>query len=575
MPSILDATQDIGQQNQLGYEDIARVNEWEECLKVVATPVFAELMNRQESTIALFTGNRFGKNSTIAKHYIWRIWGKHPIEAKNMRPTTKSRIIRFCAETLPNDPDREDKNTIYPIFKRMLPASWIKKDITTRSTSMILFDPQGGPDVIIEFVSYNQEVKSQVGVDRFSVWIDESCSKAFFDEQVARTITVPGGDVVISLTPCTAGITWQYDEIFEKADIIVRTPEVVKRWNARFDKKVKPRQIDKARNNSVAVIMAASDDNPYMQTVVDQTNASEVKLIIEGRHSQINDLIDFKPKTVASYLDGKMSIYDRENIDIRRYGIFRQVSGKIFKDFDPEVHVVSSERYFPEGIPVSYCHARGVDYHQHVDWHGGFIALSPDNEAFIYNELKISPEKNVTLDIARILIDKSRSYRYKLTLIDPLAGVTQVNTGMSTIDDLNRIFREFKGENGFQGGYWLPWDTKSTRGREEIRKRLKNAAICGKPFNNTSHEGGVSTKLPTLWIMDTCAVSIDAMNNWRLDEWNDPAQLERKEIKETPLQKYSHMNMVWEAVFKEQSFKAPALTVPPAHKSLYGKSFKS
>ena len=66
---------------------------------------------------------------------------------------------------------------------------------------------------------------------------------------------------------------------------------------------------------------------------------------------------------------------------------------------------------------------------------------------------------------------------------------------------------------------------------------------------------GKVVNVPTLWILSNCRVSIDYMKNWRLEEWTDRTKLETKEMKETPMQRYSHQNMVWEALFKEEGFK--------------------
>ena len=38
----------------------------------------------------------------------------------------------------------EVKNTVYPAFKKWLPPSWIKKDITFRNLAMIIRDPNDG-----------------------------------------------------------------------------------------------------------------------------------------------------------------------------------------------------------------------------------------------------------------------------------------------------------------------------------------------------------------------------------------------------------------------------------------------
>ena len=220
------------------------------------------------------------------------------------------------------------------------------------------------------------------------------------------------------------------------------------------------------------------------------------------------------------------------------------------------VHVISERQYFQDGLPHDWLHSRGIDYHEHNPWHVGFIALSPDDEVFIYDEVVMSPEKYVTLQIAREVAVHSKDFKYTLSLIDPLAAKTQVNTGLSTVDDLNRIFREFRRDQIGTGGYWSTWDTKSTRGREEIRKRLKNARLCGKPFNNKQIVNGRLVNLPTLWILSHCRVSIDQMKNWRLEEWTDRSKLETKESKETPMQRYSHMNTVWECIAKDSAFRA-------------------
>lgn len=542
-------------EQELSPEEVGLLNEWDGFSKVQITPIMRSFLQRYESVLALFTGNRWGKNTNVCWQYILRILGEHPVESKNMRPHKKCRTYRFCAETLPNDPDRGDTNTIYPVLKGMLPKSWIKKDITARNAVMVIADPQGGADISIEFVSYNQELQKQAGVDRESVWIDESCSKAFFDEQMARTITT-NGDVIITLTPCVAGITWQYDEIFENAKVVIRTAAVRRRWKERFGRGLPQTQMFPT-NKDIAVFMSASDDNPYMQTIVDDANKSELKLIAEGRHHKYKKVEEFKPLTVKTYLDAKNSHLEADQEDIRRYGIFRQVSGRIFKAFETGIHVIEPDKYFARGIPHDYTHARGIDYHTHVEWHAGMIALSDWNEAFIYEELVVSPEDNTTLEIMRKVTAKCKDYVYRLSLIDPLANTMQTNTGKTTVDDINRISYEFKRENMGTGGFWQPWDTKSNRGREEIRRRLANSRLVGKPFNNLVIREGRSERLPTLWILSNCRETIECMKNWRLDEWSNPADNEKKEMKEKPLQKYSHMNMVWEAVFKEPQFRPP------------------
>lgn len=550
--------------NDLSQEDIDRakrqIEDWSEFLSIRNTPIYMKFMQRPEQMIAFFTGNQWGKNVNIVKHYITRWMGKHPVESKNLRPGTKIRMYRFCSETLPTDPEGGDRNTIYPVLKRLLPKWMIKKDVTQRKPIMTIKDLQGGPDFYVEFVSYGQELQSQAGVQRASVYIDENCPRSFFEEQLPRLLA-SDGDVVIGMTPALGQVTWQFEDIYEKAGTILRTPRVVKRLKKRFGEDHKEEEINAGGDPNICVLMAATDDNPHYDSLVKEKNEKDLELAKAGKNPVYKTEAEFVPVKKSEYIQKKLGIFDDETEDVRRYGIFRQVSGRIFKDFD-NVHIISGDRYFPDGIPHNYLHARGIDYHESVPWHVGFIALSPNDEAFIYDEIVASPEKFVTLQIAKMIADKSKDYRYFMSKIDPLATKTQVNTGVSTVDDLNRIFLEFKRDSIGTGGYWTSWDTKSTRGREEVKKRLKNARLCGQPFNNKQIVNGRRENLPTLWVLSNCRTSIDYMKNWRLEEWSDRTKLETKEMKETPMQRYSHMNMVWECIMKEESFRPRREVMP-------------
>jgi len=199
----------------------------------------------------------------------------------------------------------------------------------------------------------------------------------------------------------------------------------------------------------------------------------------------------------------------------------------------------------------------------HNPWAIGWISLSPTNEAFIWREYYPSPENHVTLDIARNTAKLSEDYRFHLDIIDPLAAKKQPNTGFSVVDDLNRIFLELKREGIGTGASWKTWDTKSTVGRDAIRMRLTNSKLCGVPFNNRRLVNDREEFLPTLWILDNCRNSIDFMMNWKKEEWLNREMALLKDSKDSPQQKWSHFNMVWEAVFKETYFDVRALRNGP------------
>jgi phage terminase large subunit-like protein len=558
----------------ISQKEIEVINGYEKFLSFKPTWVFKKSINTACKIVAWFTGNQFGKTCSVSYSYVLRILGIHPIPKKNIvyyecehrlkamldedvkkeylkthkspdsatwihkRKPEKcsecggevvehkrnSRVFRFCSVTLPGQSanvnsdgeSAEVKNTQYPEFKKWLPTYLIKKDITFRNPAMTVKDPFGGADIIIEFVSYNQSVPSTAGSQRVSCWLDEQPPPDFLEEQLPRLLA-EDGDVVITCTPADR-MTYLYDDVFEKSSVYYRSEHICKAMNIEM--------IEETDSKSdIAVIQAATDDNP---TLGDE---------------HINSLFN--------------EIDDPDVLAIRRYGIFKQVSGRIQKSFQWNVHVVNKDQYFPEGIPAdTYNHFRGIDYHEAVNWACGFMSISPTNEAFIWGEFNPSPENMITFDIARELCVISKDYKFTLNLIDPLASKKQLNTGISTIEDLNRAFLTYKREGLGTGGYWMAWDTKSTRGREEVRKRLMNSVKVGKPFNNQIvNKKGHKEYLPTLWILDNCRQSARSMKNWRLEEWANNTANASKDKKEQPQQKWSHFNMVWEAFFKHPACK--------------------
>lgn len=156
----------------------------------------------------------------------------------------------------------------------------------------------------------------------------------------------------------------------------------------------------------------------------------------------------------------------------------------------------------------------------------------------------------ITMEICRVIATRSQDYKFDLNLIDPLASKIQPNTGLSSLEDINRIFAEYRRQGIGTGGYWQSWDTKSQKGRDEIRKRLQNATLCGTPFNNEVKKEGITKRLPTLWICDNCEQTVLSLRNWRREEWGDRASLITKDEKETPQQRWSHFCTMLEGLMK-------------------------
>jgi len=541
----------------MNAQAVEQINSFAGFTSYTQTWVYKVVLQCTERIIGLFTGNQFGKTDLAAMIYVLRILSIHPNPEKNVlyfececgkkigavafyinKETTcecggefkkhkrSVRVFRFCSETLPgqaanvseNGISAEVKNTQYPALKRRLPAFLIKKDITARSPSVIVKDIWGGDDIIVDFVSYNQSIGSTAGVQRLSIWYDEQPPYEFREEQRPRLLK-ENGDEIFTLTPADH-LTWVYDEIFEKAQVYYRTKTIC---DVLATQEHRPKRIEKTDNPySIAVIMAATDDNPTLDIdVIDQ--------IFE-------------------------SIDDPDILAIRRYGIFKQVKGRIFKDFDYPTHFIDSEKYFPEGIPSDWVHARGIDYHPQTPWAFGMISICPNNEAYIWGEENMSPEKYTTREMAHEYILKGKTYKFRLNKIDPLCTTIKKDK-ITILDDLNREFHNFHVEGVGTGGYWTTWETHGEKGRDAIRERLKNSLKVGRPGNNKVIENGKIVFLPTIWILNTCPISAKSMRQWRWELYTDSKSRLTKGDKNKPEQRWSHHNMVWEAIFKEPAFR--------------------
>ena len=182
----------------------------------------------------------------------------------------------------------------------------------------------------------------------------------------------------------------------------------------------------------------------------------------------------------------------------------------------------------------------------------------------------------VTLEIARNVAYRSKDYKYPLNLIDPLSAKKLPNTGSTTLDDLNRLFHEFKREGIGTGGFWQTWDTKATVGRERFKERLRNSRLCGRPFNNRVIKGDHVTHLPTIWFLDTCRETIASVKNWRWEEWASRDQLLIKDVKDSPQQRWSHYPIAIECIFKHPGFNSGRYAGqfvkdrPGGHKAYFG-----
>jgi hypothetical protein len=255
--------------------------------------------------------------------------------------------------------------------------------------------------------------------------------------------------------------------------------------------------------------------------------------------------------------------------------VFTQITGRIHKAYDPSICFIPFKKYFPNGIPFNWVHARGIDYHEsRIPWSIGWLSASKEDEWFLWKEFHPAidgPNAYNTYEIVKSMARQSESYNYSVNLIDPLANKKQPNTLFSATDDINRHFDQMRREDGIGTPcYWTGWDTKGTGGRDQIATRFKNAVRCGKPFANTIRDSGQTKRLPTLWICDTAPKFHRSVMDWSYGEYVAASTRAVNDPKPTPQQKHSHDNMVLECLAKDSRllFASHLMNNPP-HQQQY------
>lgn len=476
------------------------------------TPIEAVLDKLPHRTIALFIGNQGGKTYNVAKQYIKRLLGIHPIEYKNRL----MKKVRCMSSSMVESPDADDQdNTQYLELKKLIPPEMIEKDINSRSPAMRVRRPDGSRTVF-EFRSSKQELQDLGKIQLSSVWHDEETPQRIREECKMRLLA-ENGDEYFSLTPVNY-ITYTFSNVYQRANFVYRT-------KINCEATGLPAIEQKETGYDIACIIGSTDDNPTLT-----------------------------PDAIAE------KFKDVENTDdmmIRRHALFKAISGRIHKSYNQQICYIPFQKTFPNGIPEEWVHARGIDYHDsRIPWSVGWLSVSPKDEWFLWKEFHPAidgPQAYSTYDIVKAMARKSESYEYIVNLIDPLANAKQPNTLTSVVYDLNQYFDDIRQQEGLgRPAWWEAWDTKGTKGRDEVFKRFKNAVRCQKPFNNTVIDKGVRRNLPTLWICDTAPKFNESILNWRFQEWQVAATQSMNDPKTKHQQKFSHDCMVLEALAKDQ-----------------------
>lgn len=441
---------------------------------------------------AIFKGNQGGGTGAHCYDLTTRLLGIHPVRHRNVL----NKPVRMVSKVVPES-DCDEQNQQYVELKKLIgPIGIIKKDITARNKTMTVRDVKGGADKKVEYMASTQELDAFMSVQRSAYYQDEEIDRIKWDESQVRLLK-EGGDTSVSVTPAK-GLDWMFDSIWRRARKIHRSKIICDKFGF-------PAVEETGSTAPIECFCWATDDNPCM-------TPDAIERIFEG-------------------------IDDPDELAMRRYGVFRQVSGRIYKVFDERVHKVPYADVFSADLFRSYWNFRIIDYHPSKPWDASFVVVTPHNEWIVWNEMHATHDNKTTLrlrdDIKEASLLKEDEEFNRCTWIDPLSTVKQTRpdftTGRSVFDDL------MSGQNGLRR--LTPADTKNSPngGRMNIKMRLQNALQCRFPGNNQTQsedqEERYGEYLPTLWFLDNCRLHIESFKNWRYVDWKQEATKAAKVVK--------------------------------------------
>lgn len=440
-------------------------------------PIAKKYMYSHALTRLIIKGNQGGGTATAMNDAAMRVLGVHPDKIKNK----VDKPIRFVSKILPNDHD-DEQNQQFVEFRRLIPPELWKKKLTARSKVGRISRLVGG-EIDVEFMASTQEIDAFMSVQRGAYYQDEEIERLKWDENRKRLVKAASednhADTTLSMTP-VKGLDWSYDSLWKRARKIYRSKWIHDHYNL-------PELEEHDVRSDIEIFCWATDDNPVL-----------TKDAIE------NLFLEFD---------------DEDELAMARAGIFRQVSGRIYKAYEDKIHKVPFDKVFDASLFRNYWHYRIIDYHPSKPWYVSWVAVTPHHEWFVWNEMIVNHDKKTIQELrddikSESLLDEDDEFNRR-TLIDPLSKVSKVKSSYSTFDELSM------GELGLRN--CMTADTKDEKAgrssRAQIKTRLKNSITCQVPGNNFFPNDPPDVRYghykPTLWFLNNCDGHIQHFKSWR------------------------------------------------------------
>lgn len=334
----------------------------------------------------------------------------------------------------------------------------------------------------IEIMTYDQDPKEFEGGNLGFIWCDEPPRKDIHKANVARLRA--GGQIVITATPLQ-GSEWMYDDILAN------------------------------QNNEAG-------DRTFIEATIE--DACEIHGIRGHlKHENILKMV---------------SQYDEDEKQARIYGKFQHLTGLVFKNFEPKIHVIKPFHINLKDYAVHHF----LDPHPRTQDAAAWYAVDKHGRKFVIDELFTHVDG--TGELAARIKEKNSQYRVVRMACDASAFIEdqhrQTSTAKSLLD------------------HGLAYE-EASKARAASDRRIKDAL-------NYSAVGPTILQPPELFVFDTCVRHIFEFQHYRWDDWSGKSA-EKHGAKQKPLDKDDHMienlgrflfsEPVFEPYYKEETYVPP------------------
>lgn len=309
----------------------------------------------------------------------------------------------------------------------------------------------------IDVMTYDQDPKDFESANLGLVWMDEPPPINIYKASIARLRR--GGRLFITATPLE-GSEWMYDEIFTSAS---------------------------NSEGRRAIVEAQMEDACKIHGVRGHLEHENIQLLI--------------------------SQYSEDEQQARVHGKFAHLTGIIFKQFSPPIHVIAPFQINKKDYTVY----QYLDPHPRTPDAALWVAVDRKGTKYVIDELFLKCMGGDS-ELATRVQEKDDHYRVEARKIDPSACITDQHRGKS----LQQVLADY--------GTWY----------EPANKKREAADRCIGNALNYTKVGDNIIIAPQVYIFSTCVRTIFELQHYRWDNWRGKTA-QSKTVKQKPVDKDDHM----------------------------------